>query len=231
MKRKHVTLSRIYCVRSGIAWWLYWTILGAGLLRAGAGETDWQRHVAPNAAYLRAKQRPAFSMSDPAGLVASETVKTQQRQAADQLIAAIRGACEQGETAFAIPPGEYRFAENRGFAFDAVEDFTLVAPDVTFWFERPASMLSADPKGLELRNSRNVMIRGLKIDFDPPVFVQAKILDVDENEPGYVVEIDPDFPDAEMAGGSYFLYRADGSSIPRTVAGTAWYKSATTARE
>lgn len=178
-----------------------------------AGETDWQKHIKPNAAYLRAKQRSAFSMDDPVGLVTSVTEKEQQRQAAEKLRAALATAQEKGDDVFVIPPGQYRFADNRGFALNHAKDFTVVARDVMFWFERPTSALAADPKGLELNHCRRVTIQGLKIDFDPPVFLQAKILEIDEEEPGYIVEIDPEFPDAEMNGGSYFLYRADGQWI------------------
>ena len=181
---------------------------------ASAGEADWQKHIKPNAAYLRSRERPAFSLDDPVGLVTSETEKEEQRRAAAKLREAIAIAQKKGNGAFTIPPGQYRFADNRGSALNHAEDLTVIARDVTFWFERPAAMLAADPKGLELNHCRRVSIRGLRIDFDPPVFVQAKILEIDEDGPGYVVEIDPAFPDAEMKGGSYFLYRANGQWIP-----------------
>ncbi len=174
---------------------------------------DWQEHIKPNAAYTRARQRPPFSMDDPVGLVASESEKAQQRQAAEQLRASIAIALDRGDHVFVIPPGQYRFADNRGFALNAAKDLTLVAIGATFWFERPMSALAADPKGLELRHCENVTVRGLKIDFDPPVFLQARILAIDEQEPSYTIEIDQSFPDAEMDGGSYFLYRADGQWI------------------
>jgi len=180
---------------------------------APAGDSTWQKHITPNAAYLRAKQRPAFSMADPVGLVMSQSEREEQRRAAETLRASIAAAQERGDRVFVIPPGQYRFAENRGFALNEAKDLTLVAEGVTFWFERPASALAADPKGLELNHCRHVTIRGLRIDFDPPVFLQAKILEIDEQAPGYVIEIDPLFPDAEMDGGSYFLYRADGQWI------------------
>lgn len=177
---------------------------------AGAG---WQDHVAPNAAYVRAKQRPAFSMDAPVGLVASEETRQAQRDAAEKLRAAFSRAQSGGDGVFTIAPGEYRFAGNRGFTIDGAAGCTIVARGVTFWFERPASMLAADPKGLVLSNCRNVTIRGLKIDFDPPVYVQAEILALDEAPPGLRVAIDPAFPDAEMGPGSFFLYRRDGGWI------------------
>lgn len=186
---------------------------GVAAANVGRDEADWQKYVPANAAYQRAQARPPFSMADPVGLVTSGTEKAQQRQAAEKLGEAIAAARARGAKVFTIPPGQYRFAENRGFALKDAEDFTVVARDVTFWFERPASMLAADPKGLELNHCRRVTIQGLKIDFDPPVFLQAKILEIDEEKPGYVVEIDAEFPDAEMKGGSYFLYRADGRWI------------------
>jgi hypothetical protein len=186
---------------------------GVAATNAGPGESDWQKYIPPNAAYQRAKARPPFSMADPVGLVTSETEKAKQRQATEKLREAMAAAQARGDKVFTIPPGQYRFADNRGFALKDAEDFTVVARDVTFWFERPASMLAADPKGLELNHCRRVTIQGLKIDFDPPVFLQAKILEINEEKPGYVVEIDPDFPDAEMNGGSYFLYRSDGRWI------------------
>ena len=186
---------------------------GMAAANVGRDEADWQKYIPPNAAYQRAQKRPPFSMADPVGLVTSGTEKAQQRQAAEKLREAIDAAQAKGDKVFTIPPGQYRFADNRGFTLKDAEDFTVIARDVTFWFERPASMLAADPKGLELNHCRRVTIQGLKIDFDPPVFLQAKILEIDEAKPSYVVEIDPDFPDAEMKGGSYFLYRADGRWI------------------
>jgi len=194
-------------------------MVGAGIHGVAAvesarlDETNWQKYIKPSAAYLRAKGRPVFSMDDPAGFVTSETEKEQHRKAAEKLRGAIVTAQKRGDKLFTIPPGQYRFADNRGFTLNHAEDFTVIARDVTFWFERPMSMLAADPKGLKLNNCRRVTIKGLKIDFDPPVFLQAKILEIDEDEPSYVVEIDPEFPDAEMNGGSYFLYRADGRWI------------------
>lgn len=185
-------------------------VLGAAWLAAGPG---WQEHVPPNAAYVRAKQRPAFSMDAPVGLVASEETRQAQRDAAEKLRAALSEAQARGDAVFTIPPGEYRFSGNRGLVIDGVAGRTIVARDVTFWFERPASMLAADPRGLVLSNCRDVTIRGLKIDFDPPVYLQAEILAVDGATPGIRVAIDPDFPDAEMGAGSFFLYRRDGSWI------------------
>jgi hypothetical protein len=57
---------------------------------APAGDGDWKKHIKPNVAYLRAKQRPTFSVADPVGLVTSESGKEQQHQAAGTLRAAVQ---------------------------------------------------------------------------------------------------------------------------------------------
>ncbi len=178
-----------------------------------SGEPTWKKHIKPNAAYLRAQKRPPFSMSDPTGLVRLEAEKEKQRNAAEKLRTDLFAACTRGAKSFTIPPGQYRFAGNRGLVFERINDFTINAHGVTFWFERPKELLAADPKGLIIKNCSKVSIKGLRIDFDPPVFLQAEILSINETEPSYTVKIDPGFPDAEMKGGSYFLYRKDGSWI------------------
>ncbi len=174
-------------------------------------DTDWQKHIRPNAAYRRAQERPPFDMADPVGLVESESVKKAQRDAAEKLRRALGQARSTGAKRYAIAPGEYRFAGNAGLELRGYRDMVIDATGVTFWFERPPSQLAADPRGLALVDCQRLTIRGLKIDFDPPVFLQAEILAIDETKPEIILEVDRGFSNVEMGRGSYFLYRADGS--------------------
>ena len=95
-------------------------------------DSDWRDTIKSNAAYLRTMNRPPFRMSDPAGYGESEHPKEQQRAAADKLRKDIASAFQGGKKVFEIPPGEYRFALNEGFALDHYQDFALLAYDATF---------------------------------------------------------------------------------------------------
>ncbi|MBN1342331.1 MAG: right-handed parallel beta-helix repeat-containing protein [Phycisphaerae bacterium] len=171
-----------------------------------------------NRAFLEAQKRPAFKITDPVGLVADEGEKAKQRRAGADLHAAIMQARADGAKQFRVSPGEYRFANMKSLRFEGLEDFTIDATGATFWFERDMKDVAANPPGLELVECKDITLKGVSIDFDPPLYMQAMIVRVDHGENAFEVDVDEGFPVVdELPGGQMTAYRAGGEFIPQAV--------------
>ncbi len=171
-----------------------------------------------NQALLAARKRPPFRITDPVGLESDEAVKAEQRRAGASLHAAIMQAYAGGAKRFRIKPGAYRFAEMAPLRFTGLKDFTIEATGVTFWFERDMKQVAANPPGLDLVRCADVTLKGASIDFDPPLYIQAKILRIDHGEKVFEVVVDEGFPVVDALGpGQMTAYHADGTFIPQTV--------------
>lgn len=171
-----------------------------------------------NRAVLEARKRPPFRMSDPIGLVTDEAEKAKQRRAGARLHAQVMQAHAAGAKRFRIPPGEYRFTDMKPLRFIGLKDFTIDATGVTFWFERDMKQLAANPPGLDLVACTNVTLKGVAIDFDPPLYIQARITRIDHDGGAFDVDVHDGFPMVdELGAGQMTAYRASGAYIPQTV--------------
>lgn len=105
-----------------------------------------------------------------------------QRKKGQEILEQIRSASREGRETVVIPPGDYRFHADwsRQSTLEGIENLEIVAKGVTFWFEPPHI------HALLFKNCRNVIVRGLEIDFTNPPWFQARILDIDR-EQGFVL--------------------------------------------
>jgi len=123
--------------------------------------------------------------------------KEAQRKAGKELLAQIAEAAKQGKAEFAIPPGDYRFAENGQWSLihlSKIKNMTLKAEGATFWLE-------AWKFGLFITECENFVIDGLTIDYDPLPYAQGSITKVnDDKRPGksfIEFKVDEGFPKLE----------------------------------
>ena len=171
-----------------------------------------------NRAEQEAAKRPPFRMADPVGPVFTDGQKALQREAGAALVRQIAAARADGRKRLTIAPGDYRFGGNRGLTLSDLRDLTIEAAGATFWFERSAEDVLADPQGLRLERCRRLAIHGLTIDFDPLLTIQARILSLDVGADTLEVEADEAFPIVDALGpGQMIAYRADGSMVRQPV--------------
>ena len=134
-----------------------------------------------NRAYLEARKRPAFNIHNPAGLTTDKSEKARQRETGAALHARIVEAWNSGAKEYRIPPGEYRLAGKRRLLFEDIEDLTINAAGVTFWFERDIKDAAVDPPGLEFARCKGVALKGASIDFDPRKSKPLANIDIADN--------------------------------------------------
>ena len=164
-----------------------------------------------NPAWMRAQDYPAYSANAPADFFTDPAVLAQQRVDGANLKAAVTAAINAGATNYTVAPGEYRIANNAGWVFNYVEDFTLDGSGARFWFER------ADPNDVPWRlyvlNSKNVTIKNLQLDFDPPVFIQGTIESISPDHKTIEMKIDPAWPKVSVPEGAFEIYTPDGEYV------------------
>lgn len=171
-----------------------------------------------NRAEQEALKRPPFHISDPVGPVFTEEQKGRQREAGAALVRQIAAARAEGRRLLTVAPGDYRFGDNRGLTLSGLRDMVIEAAGVTFWFERSPADLLADPQGLRLERCSRLAIRGLTIDFDPLLSIQARIDSIDVVANRMEVEADDGFPVVDDLGpGQMIAYHADGSMVRQPV--------------
>ena len=164
-----------------------------------------------NPAWVRAQSTPAFSKDDPADFFTNSTVLAQQRQAGVDLKAAVAAQIQAGALLYTVPPGEYRMADNSGWVFNNVENFTLNGSGARIWFERddPTDI----PKRLYVLNSKNVAIKNLQLDFDPPATIQGTIESISPDHKTIEMKIDPAWPKVAVPEGAFEIYMPDGEYV------------------
>ncbi len=205
-------------VRNGAALLLLARAFAAVLVVFGLCSAGAKAAPITNRAEQEALKRPAFSMADPVGPVFTEEQKARQREAGAALVREIAAARASGRKLLTVAPGDYRFGGNRGLVLSDLRDLVIEAAGAKFWFERSQADLLADPQGLRLERCRHLAIRGLTIDFDPLLYIQAKILSVDVATNTLEVEADDAFPVVDELGpGQMIAYRADGSLVRQPV--------------
>jgi hypothetical protein len=105
----------------------------------------------------------------------SDQERTALRQKGQDILQVIREASQAGHAAIVIPPGDYLFHArwSQASTLKGLADLEIRADGVTFWFEPPMI------HGLLFEDCREVMLRGLTIDFTLPCWFQARVLEVD----------------------------------------------------
>jgi len=97
-------------------------------------------------------------------------------------------AIREGKKEFTIPPGNYFFeSKTPVFRLQRVEGLTINGAGATLWFD-PAQ------QAIVLEKCRNVVLRGLTIDYYPLPFSQGRIMAVNEADKSLDIEIEEGFP-------------------------------------
>ncbi len=194
---------------------LWMLALGAAALMAQDGDALLHERLERNPAWKRAQQTPAYDAHAPSGFVLDEAEKARQRAAGEELKKQVAAAIAEGRKEFHMAPGQYRFADNSGWHFDRVEDFTLDGQGSTLWFERPMAKIADNPQSLLFTNCKGMTLKNFQIDFDLPVYIQGTILSIAENLTSLEMQIDSDWPKSGMGGGQFTLYTPEGEYIPQ----------------
>ena len=194
---------------------LWMLALGAAALMAQDGDALLRERLERNPAWKRAQQTPAYDAHAPSGFVLDEAEKARQRVAGEELKKQVAAAIAEGRKEFHMAPGQYRFADNSGWHFDRVEDFTLDGQGSTLWFERPMAKIADNPQSLLFTNCKGMTLKNFQIDFDLPVYIQGTILSIAENLTSLEMQIDSDWPKSGMGGGQFTLYTPEGEYIPQ----------------
>ena len=179
------------------------------------GDALLRERLERNPAWKRAQQTPAYDAHAPSGFVLDEAEKARQRAAGEELKKQVAAAIAEGRKEFHMAPGQYRFADNSGWHFDRVQDFTLDGQGSTLWFERPMAKIADNPQSLLFTNCKGMTLKNFQIDFDLPVYIQGTILSIAENLTSLEMQIDSDWPKSGMGGGQFTLYTPEGEYIPQ----------------
>lgn len=117
--------------------------------------------------------------------------KQAQRVAAQQLAADLNAALDAGAGTFTIPAGDYRFGPEGLASLNLIDrhDAIIDAAGATFWFHGRHRV-----DALKLSRCRDVTIRGLTIDYDPPAYSQGEIVAKDDAAKTVDIRIDPGYP-------------------------------------
>ena len=192
---------------------LWLLAMGAMAVMAQDGKQLLQERLDRNPAWRRAQQTPAYDKLAPSGFVLDEAEKARQRTAGEELKKQVAAAIVEGRKEFRMKRGEYRFADNSGWHFDRVQDFTLDGQGSTFWFERPMSKIADNPQSLLFTNCKGMVLKNFQIDFDLPVYIQGTILSIADDYKSLEMQIDADWPKSGMGGGQFTLYTPEGEYI------------------
>lgn len=114
-----------------------------------------------------------------------EAEKERQIAAGQLLLEQIRQAHWDHQNEVTIPAGNYRFPGEAGALLEDLQDISLKAENVTFWFSPNVA------KGLHFRNCRNVTLSGITFDLDGLPFLQGTLLELQENQ--LVIRLDEYF--------------------------------------
>lgn len=117
----------------------------------------------------------------------SDAEKKRQAEAGRHLLLQLRKAIDEGENAFRIPPGDYRFPGEHGLILEDVDDFSINGDGVTFWFTPQARI------GIHFHRCHRISLTGLTIDMDGLPFLQGTIERVDHEMRELTVKLDEYF--------------------------------------
>jgi hypothetical protein len=166
-----------------------------------------QEHLSPHQrAILESKSPPPmeyhFSFDLPAGPQFSEEEKEAQRKLGAGVIPMVMKAFESGLESVRIPPGDYRFGQERWqgakaiypLAFedmqrDATHPFVIDATGATFWFDLDDKQMPPGHRCVGFRNCSNIVLRGAIIDRGTRGSIEGRITRIDRE--GNRFEIQP----------------------------------------
>lgn len=164
-------------------------------------------HLSPHQrAILDTKSPPPeeyrFGFDLPAGPQFTEAEKEAQRARGSEVMPMVMKAFESGAAEMRIPPGDYRFGQERwqgakviyplGFEDmqrDAAHPFVIDASGATFWFDLDDQQMPPGHRCVGFRNCRNIVLRGAIIDRGTRGCIEGRITRIDRE--GNRFEIQP----------------------------------------
>jgi hypothetical protein len=164
-------------------------------------------HLSPHQRAILDSKSPApeeyrFSFNLPAGPQFTEPEKEAQRELGKGVMPMVMKAFESGADNVRIPPGDYRFGQERwqgakviyplGFENmqrDAAHPFVIDATGATFWFDLDDKQMPPGHRCVGFRNCRNIVLRGAIIDRGTRGCIEGRITRIDRE--GNRFEIQP----------------------------------------
>lgn len=145
-----------------------------------------------------------FSFDAPAGPHFSEAEKEAQRELGKGVMPMVMKAFESGAASVRIPPGDYRFGQERwqgakviyplGFENmqrDAEHPFVIDATGATFWFDLDDQQMPPGHRCVGFRNCRNIGLRGAIIDRGTRGCIEGRITRIDRAGNRFEIEPSP----------------------------------------
>jgi len=168
---------------------------------------DARDHLSPHQrVILESKSPPSaeyrFSFDLPAGPQFTEEEKEAQRELGKGVMPMVMKAFESGAESVRIPPGDYRFGQERWqgakvifpLGFEnmqrvAAHPFVIDASGATFWFDLDDKQMPPGHRCVGFRNCRNIVLRGAIIDRGTRGCIEGRITRIDRE--GNRFEIQP----------------------------------------
>ncbi|MEI6715820.1 MAG: hypothetical protein WCO60_18875 [Verrucomicrobiota bacterium] len=133
-----------------------------------------------------------FSFDAPAGPQFTEAEKEAQRERGKGVMPMVREAFDSGAASVQIPPGDYRFGQERyegsrliyplGFENmqrDAEHPFVIEATGATFWFDLDDKQRPPGHQCVGFRNCQNIVLRGAIIDRGTRGCIEGRVTRID----------------------------------------------------
>jgi hypothetical protein len=133
-----------------------------------------------------------FSFDAPAGPQFTEAEKEAQRERGKGVMPLVLEAFRRGQAEVRIPPGDYRFGQERYIGNRAIfplgfEDlqrdpehpFVIDATGATFWFDLDDRQMPPGHRCVGFRNCRNLVLRGATIDRGTRGCIEGRITRID----------------------------------------------------
>jgi len=164
-------------------------------------------HLSPHQRVILESKSPQteeyrFSFDLPAGPQFTQAEKEAQRERGKDVMPRVMKAFESGSETVRIPPGDYRFGQERwqgtkaifplGFENlqrDAEHPFVIDATGATFWFDPDDKQMPPGHRCVGFRNCRNIVLRGAALDRGTRGCIEGRITRIDRE--GNRFEIQP----------------------------------------
>jgi hypothetical protein len=168
---------------------------------------DAHAHLSPHQRVILDSKSPSpeeyrFGFDLPAGPQFTEAEKEAQRELGKGVMPMVMKAFESGAEGVRIPPGDYRFGQERwqgakviyplGFEDmqrDAAHPFVIDATGATFWFDLDDKQMPPGHRCVGFRNCSNIVLRGAIIDRYTRGCIEGRITRIDRE--GNRFEIQP----------------------------------------
>ncbi len=189
-------------------------------------------HLSPHQrVILESKSPPAeeyrFSFDLPAGPQFTEAEKEVQRERGKGVMPRVMKAFESGADSVRIPPGDYRFGQERwqgakaiyplGFENlqrDAEHPFVIDATGATFWFDLDDKQMPPGHRCVGFRNCRNIVLRGAILDRGTRGCIEGRITRIDREGNRFEIQPSPGIVVPTTFNGSdeqrLFPFKSDG---------------------